>query len=154
MSHVALSSDAPQLGPAGLPRPVMRLVVALAVSVVALAAVARHTGLGHVAPPASVPLASRALVFHDRGDGAVPVRDVDAGRDVATLGPGEGMFVRSTVRALARGRRLRGADAGVPFRLTRWRDGRTTLDDPVTRTHVELSAFGPTNAAAFDVLLR
>jgi len=153
MSELAMPTAARVDAP-GLPRPVMRLVVSLAVSVIALAAVARYTGIGHVAPPTSTPLVSRSLVFQDAGASGVVVRDVEAGRDVVTLGPGQGMFVRSTVRALARGRRMRGIDAEVPFRLTRWRDGRTTLDDPATRTHIELSAFGPTNAAAFDALLR
>ena len=154
MSGIAVSPAGAKVEQPGLPRPVLRLVVALAVLVIALAGVARVTGFGHVAPPPSVPVASRALVFRDRGDGAVVVHDVEASRDVATLGPGQGMFVRSTVRALARGRRLRGIAASVPFRLTQWRDGRVTFEDPATRTHLELSAFGPTNQAAFAELLR
>ncbi len=35
--------------------------------------------------------------------------------------------------------------AETPFRLTRWSDGRLSLDDPATDRHVDLEAFGPTN---------
>ena len=153
MSGVALPGVA-RTEHAGLPRPALRLAALLAVCVIALAAFARLTGYGHIAPPTSTPVVSRALTFADRADGAVVVHDVEARRDVAVLPPGQGMFVRSTVRALARGRRLRGTDGAVPFRLTQWRDGRITLDDATTRTHLELSAYGPTNVAAFAALLR
>ena len=35
--------------------------------------------------------------------------------------------------------------------ISSWEPGAR---DPATKTHIELSAFGPTNAAAFDALLR
>ena len=78
------------------------------------------------------------------------------------------MFVRGALRALARERRADVGDntAGIPdagsvttpvehapFRLTRYTDGRLTLDDTTTGAHLELRAFGPTNAAAFAGLL-
>jgi hypothetical protein len=34
--------------------------------------------------------------------------------------------------------------------LTRWSDGRLTLDDSVTRMHVAVSAFGPTQVESFE----
>ena len=40
-----------------------------------------------------------------------------------------------------------------PFRLTRWSDGRLSLDDPATGRRIELDAFGPTNTAVFAHLM-
>ncbi|MDF1503541.1 photosynthetic complex assembly protein PuhC, partial [Roseisolibacter sp. H3M3-2] len=122
-----------------------------------LAGVARRSGAGHIAPPAGVVESTRDLRFEDAADGSVVVRAVSAAGatdDVAVLRSGELMFVRSTLRALTRGRRLDGrADPRTPFRVTRYRDGRMTLDDLATRQHLELGAYGPDNAAAFAKLL-
>lgn len=131
--------------------------VAIAALVVALAGAARVTGRGHVeARPARL-VAARALVFVDRADGGIDVRarpdSSTAGAPVATLAPGTGGFVRGALRALARVRRARGVGGDVPFTLARWSDGRLTLDDSATGSHVELRAFGGTNEAAFAALL-
>ncbi len=147
------------------PRPVLIAAGVLAVATIIGAGVARRTGAGHVEPPRSSVAASRDLWFDDAPGGVVIVRThTAAGVDstVATLHSGEGMFVRGTLRALARGRRLGAsatdADAATavshaPFRLTRYADGRLTLDDSSTGAHLELRAYGPTNAAAFAGLL-
>jgi putative photosynthetic complex assembly protein len=37
--------------------------------------------------------------------------------------------------------------------LTRWADGRISLEDPETGRVIELDAFGPTNGEAFAQLL-
>ena len=70
------------------------------------------------------------------------------------------MFVRGALRALARGRRLGAAGAGDPdavshaaFRLTRYADGRLTLDDPSTGAHLQRRACGAATAAACAALL-
>ncbi len=159
------------------PRPILLAAGVLAVATIIGAGIVRRTGAGHVEPPHSAVVAARDLWFDDAPAGAVLVRTRTAsGADsaVATLRSGEGMFVRGTLRALARERRL--ADAGpgaasetggaaggtsggtpaiarAPFRLTRYADGRLTLDDPSTGAHLELRAFGPTNEAAFAGLL-
>jgi putative photosynthetic complex assembly protein len=136
---------------------------ALAILTIALAAGSRLTGGGHMPVPVAPVDVARDFRFEDAPDGAVIVhaRAVDGPaeapeRRVAVLAPGEMMFVRSTLRALARGRRIDGGGGSaeqVPFRVTRFRDGRVTLDDLATQQHVELSAFGPTNSAAFESLL-
>lgn len=147
------------------PRPMLIAAGVLAAVTIVGAGVARRTGAGHVEPPPSAVAASRQLWFDDAPGGTVVVRTRTAGGAdtvVATLRAGEGMFVRGALRALARGRRL-GAEAAAvggasgaehaPFRLTRYADGRFTLDDSSTGAHLELRAFGPTNAAAFAGLL-
>lgn len=140
------------------PRPMLLAAGALAILTIALAAGARLTGGGHMPVPVAPVDVARDFRFEDGANGAVIVhaRATDGPeRQVAVLAPGEMMFVRSTLRALARGRRIDGmAQEEVPFRITRYRDGRVTLDDLATKQHVELSAFGPTNAAAFESLLQ
>lgn len=94
----------------------------------------------------------RDLVFEDRGDGAVIVRNAGDLRPVRVF-EGENGFLRGTLRGFARSRRSEHLGSAAPFRLARWSDGRLTLDDPATGRHVELMAFGADNAVVFARLL-
>ncbi len=138
---------------AGLPRPVRIAAVALVVFAVLAAGIARWTGAGHVTIPGAVPAVTRAISFIDRADGGVTALDATTGAPVVTFAPGTNGFVRGALRALVRQRRLDGIGSAAPFRLTRWSDGRLTLDDSTTGSHIELDGFGPTNVAAFATLL-
>ena len=51
------------------------------------------------------------------------------------------------------GSRASASGAEVPFTLTRWADGRLSLDDPTTTRHIDLEVFGPTNTAVFSNLM-
>ena len=106
-------------------------------------------------PPAqsSTVLVTRTISFEDVDAGGVLVRDAASGAPIALLGSGEGGFIRSTLRALARERRGWNLGGAQPFRLTAWDDGRFTLHDEATGRTVDLKAFGPTNAEAFGRLL-
>jgi putative photosynthetic complex assembly protein len=99
------------------------------------------------------PIAQRDLRFADRKDGAVVVSDL-AGATVATIYPdSEQGFVRGVMRGLARERRLKDASMQAPFRLQLWADNGLTLTDLATGRQIELGSFGPTNRAAFAVML-
>jgi putative photosynthetic complex assembly protein len=90
------------------------------------------------------------LVFRDRNDGAVEVLDATHdGALMRVLPPGSNGFVRGVLRSLARARRSAGVGHDAAFLLTRWNDGRMTLDDPSTGQHVNLEVFGPANALPF-----
>ncbi len=102
--------------------------------------------------PSSTPVVARDLRFEDRADGAVVIRDVRDNTPVEVL-EGQNGFLRATMRGLAQVRKRGGESEQAPFRLTAWKDGRLTLDDPVTGRHVELAAFGSTNEAVFARLL-
>jgi putative photosynthetic complex assembly protein len=115
--------------------------------------VARLTGYQPAKPPASAIVESRDLRFVDRADGAVLVYASDGQRLVDVLDPGTNGFVRGVLRGLVRERRATHVGAAPPFRLTRWADGRLSLDDPSTGRHVDLEVFGPTNAGAFAQIL-
>ncbi|MGX9964722.1 photosynthetic complex assembly protein PuhC [Roseomonas sp. F4] len=98
---------------------------------------------------ASVALVQRDLFFADRADGGVTITDSRSGADVAVLQPGEGGFVRGTLRSLVRERRREQIGTATPFRLTAWQNGRITLEDQATGRELDLSGFGQTNAEAF-----
>jgi putative photosynthetic complex assembly protein len=130
------------------------LLGALAVVVVAASAAvgARVTGVGATrqAEAAGSPVERHALRFADAPDGGILVYDAGTGALAGRIAPGGDGFLRGTLRAMSRGRMLAREGAERPFVLTRWSDGRLTLDDSVTRMHVAVSAFGPTQVASFE----
>ncbi|MEO8333566.1 MAG: photosynthetic complex assembly protein PuhC [bacterium] len=151
MSYLHIEDE--PVGRPGVPRAALAVAGAMAVLTIVLAAVARisHAGTLGEDPHATI-VNSRALVFSDRPDGSIGV--VDATRhEVLPPIVGQGGFVRGSLRALARQRRLAAVGPEVPFYLIRWSDGRLTLDDSATHNHLELQAFGVDNAAAYVPLL-
>ncbi len=105
-------------------------------------------------PPSGARIATRELRFEDRPDGAVAILDARHGATVALVPPGEGGFIRATLRGLARERRMKQAGgAEVPFRVSVWEDGRLTLEDTATGRLVDLGAFGQTQMQTFARLV-
>lgn len=117
-------------------------------------AFARTSGIGTTHVPVAVAVESRDLRFEDRTDGGVAVLDLASGREVQTISPGTNGFLRGVLRGLARDRKLQQIGTEPPFRLTRWDDGRLTIEDVATGRRIELAPFGPTNTAVFARLLR
>jgi putative photosynthetic complex assembly protein len=114
---------------------------------------ARLGGIGTTYVPAAEIIESRELRFEDRADGAVTVSEVGSERIVDVLAPGTNGFVRGVMRGLVRERKREEFGSAPPFLLTRWSDGRLSIEDAATRVRIELIAFGPTNVAAFARLL-
>jgi putative photosynthetic complex assembly protein len=110
---------------------------------------ARVAGWTPARPAPSAVLAQVDLQFEDRSDGAVLIYRPDQSEPNQILAPGTNGFVRGVLRGLARERRAENISSRTAFRLTRWADGRLSLDDPATGRHVDLEVFGPTNAGAF-----
>jgi len=137
-----------------IPRGLLLGAGVLVVSSILMAGVARLTGYRPAEAPASTVVDSQDLRFADRADGAVLIYDANDGELAYTIAPGTNGFVRGVLRGLVRDRRAENIGAAPPFRLTRWANGRLSLDDPSTGRHVDLEVFGQTNAAAFaDILL-
>ena len=137
-----------------LPTPALVFAAVIAVLTITLAAVARTSNVGTLRTTSSArPVAVRALVFSDRPNGAIGVRDLHRQADLAPIVSGEASFVRGALRALARQRRLAGIGPEIPFHLIKWSDGRLTLDDSSTANHLELQAYGSANVVAFEGLL-
>lgn len=137
-----------------LPRGALIGAAILVFGSILLVVVARLTGYSPERPPASAIVQVSELRFEDRADGAIAVYSTPGDRLVDTLAPGTNGFVRGVLRGLARDRRADHVDESPPFRLTRWADGRLSLDDPSTGRHIDLEVFGRTNAGAFaDILI-
>jgi putative photosynthetic complex assembly protein len=147
-------SAASAAGDKALPRGALVGAGVLVIGSLLMVSIARLTGYAPARPPASAIVERRDLRFDDRPDGAVLIYSTPQERLVDTLPPGTNGFVRGVLRGLARERRADHIGPLEPFRLTRWADGRLSLDDPSTGRHVDLEVFGPTNAGAFaDILI-
>lgn len=136
-----------------LPRGFVIAAGVLVLSSLIMVSIARLTGYQPERPPPSAVVESHDLRFEDRADGAVLVYTADE-QLAYTILPGTNGFVRGVLRGLVRERRADHVGPTPPFRLTRWADGRLSLDDPSTGRHVDLEVFGETNAGAFaDILV-
>jgi putative photosynthetic complex assembly protein len=135
------------------PRGALLGAAALMTLAIVAAGTARLTGIGTSHLPEAAAVESRDLRFADRADGAVVITEAETGRVVDVASPGTNGFLRSTMRGLARDRKRRDIGAETPFRLTRWADGRLSLQDQATGRNIDLGAFGPTNAAVFAHLM-
>ncbi len=136
-----------------LPRGLILGAGFLVISSLLLVGVARLTGYTPDQPPVSSVVDSQSLRFEDRADGAVLVYDATDNRLTYTIEPGTNGFVRGVLRGLVRERRADHIGPTPPFTLTRWADGRLSLDDPSTGRHVDLEVFGTTNAGDFATIL-
>ena len=132
----------------------MALLVAATVLVVFIV---RVSGLDVSSASRAPVVAERVLHFEDRSDGGIAVMDgapaAGAPALLQVIAPGSNGFLRGTLRALVRERRLAGVGPEQPFHLAAHADGRLTLFDPATARRVDLESFGPTNAAVFAQLL-
>ena len=133
----------------GFPRGALVGVGLLLAGTVALAGITHATDAQHITMPPTHAVAAIDLAFKDLPNGGVAVTEAGSGRDVATVPPQTGGFLRGIMRALVLGHRRAGEPAGTAFRLTRWADGRLTIADPATQESFELEAFGPTNEQVF-----
>ena len=97
---------------------------------------------------------SVSLQFADLPNGGVAVRSADGSREITTLEPESGGFVRGVLRGMFRTRKLESIGREAPFLLGRTEDGRFVLQDPETGHSVELRSFGRTNYESFDRLMR
>ena len=95
----------------------------------------------------------RTLRFDDLPDGAVAAIDTSDGHVVQRF-EGEQGFLRGTLRAMARERKLYSVNRAEPFELLLYADGRLTLLDPQTGMRIALESFGATTTSVFARLLR
>lgn len=145
-----MSHDHHDLSP---PRAALWGAAALLGTALLLAGTARWSGFGRMSLPSAAATQSRALWFEDRDDGSIAVLQSPDRRPVDVVAPGTNGFLRGVLRGLARERHRAAIGAAEPFVLTRWSDGRLTLEDPATGRTVPLEVFGPDNSAAFNRLL-
>ena len=137
----------------GFPRAALIGLGVVVAGTIALAGITHATNAQHVTMPPSRPIAAVDLAFRDLSDGGISITEAGTGRVVSTVAPQSGHFIRGIMRALVLGHRRAGEPDGMPFRLTRWADGRLTIADPSTRESFELEAFGSTNEQVFAAFL-
>jgi putative photosynthetic complex assembly protein len=147
MSDLAVKRPVP-----GMPKEVLLAAAALIALTVGGASVARLTGVGRTPALEARAVRSLSLHFEDQVDGSVLVRRADDGALIYTIAPETNGFMRATLRGLAQERRRSGIGDATPFLLTRWSDGRMSLEDTTTGRNVALDAFGETNSGAFAKL--
>ncbi len=97
---------------------------------------------------------SRVLRFADGQKGTVVVTDAVTGQAVHVYGEQGSGFIRGVLRGMGRDRHIRAIPMDAPYELNRWSDGSLSLTDTSTNRVVELGAFGPTNRATFEELLK
>lgn len=133
-----------------IPRKLILAMVALALSALALATFSVLSGRAPAGQPqASEILASRNVVLASDGvaltahaaDGTVIV-DTD-----------NGAFVSVVISGLERARKVARVTGNPPVTVTRFANGRLTLDDPASGWSVELTSFGAGNAAYWNWIL-
>ncbi len=102
-----------------------------------------------------IALKMRTLHFIDQPDGSISAID-GATQDTVENFSGEQGFLRGTLRALVRERKLRGIPVTDTraFELIAHDGNRLTLRDPATGSSIALESFGSTNTAVFARLLR
>ena len=135
------------------PAPTVPLVAAAALVVITLLGVAFQKF--YVNPNASrvlpekIVIAERELQFIDHADGAVEVRTMPDNEVLDMIAPGDGGFVRGTLRGLIRERRMSNAEMSPGFLLQHFADGAVVLTDLSTSRQIDLRAFGSLNADDF-----
>ena len=128
------------------------IIAVLLAAMAAIGVAARLAPHGGESPAASA-VRTADLVMHDQPDGSIVVVTA-GGQPVTTIEPNTNAFVRVVLSGLVEERRREGEGSPtIPFHLTRWSDGRLTIDDIVTGKLIELEAFGHTNEDAFARLL-
>jgi putative photosynthetic complex assembly protein len=125
---------------------VLGLGALLLVTLLAVAAV-RLSGT-EIRTPDAPTADQRSLRFEDGPDGSVRVLDARSGEHIDSVS-GEAGFLRGSLRALVRERKMRGIGSGPAFELIARTDGRLTLMDPATGERLDLESFGPSNSAIY-----
>ncbi len=142
----------PRRLPGGIPIPFAVIGLPLA-AILCIAIMVRLSAPGGMSP-AATPLRTADLVMQDRDDGSIAVLQADDRHLIDVVPPASNGFLRVMLAGLVRERRREGVGApSLPFHLTRWSDGRLTIDDTATHKLIELNAFGPAGIAAFARLL-
>ena len=144
------------------PKAMLVLAGALVGGALLMTATIRLTGT----PPQSSPTLERAaakvaavrsrnLSFADQPDGSLRITDVSTGTTAGVVEAGSTSgFIRGMMRGLMRNRQQRGVGAAPPFRLTKWANGQISITDSTSGYVTDLSAFGETNRAAIEALLK
>jgi putative photosynthetic complex assembly protein len=130
----------------------MGWLLSLMAAILLVVGLARWQGW-HEALPTDGVAWEMSLQFEDMPNGDVRVTR-SLGHEQIALFSGEQGFLRGTLRAIARQRRVTQNDPTAPLILRGLQDGRLQLVDPLQNLHIDLDSFGSTNKAVFADLHR
>jgi putative photosynthetic complex assembly protein len=139
--------------PQPFPKAALYGAAALIVFTFALAAFSRLTGSKMDWVPDADSAVTRDVRFGTAADGAIVISDAKTGQVLGSYAHETNAFVRSVAHGLEIERGLVHGAKDQPYRITRWSDGRVTVDDPVSGRSVELGAFGQSQVQTFSKLL-
>lgn len=135
-----------------MPKPMLYGIAGLLIAVTAFVGLARLTGVG-VADLSDEPAVERMAVrFLDEPNGGVGAYNPESGAVLHIFEPGEGGFVRTSLRSLSHNRRLAGVGPMPPYELLKSATGHVVLFDPTTGKSLTLDAFGDANENDFAQL--
>jgi len=162
MSQLSISSQNPTVNDNSF-SPITRrhFQAMLLVMIVTLLYVAFETQMNTPTVEQSSPIVQKViLVIDDDKNGDILLTVSKTRQQSAINSPpqimrftGEQGFLRGTLRALARDRRMRNLTSESPFELTLFKDGRLSIIDTLTGRGIDLEAFGPDNVAVFSKIL-
>lgn len=136
-----------------IPRILLRGMLALVLSVLALVTYARLTDMPLSAtPPVGSVVVERTIMLTGELSGAATIRETD-GTLIADMTPEEGGFVSGIYRVLVRERTKHRVALDSPVILRRQDNGRVSIHDPSTGWSADLMGFGIDNARVFARLL-
>lgn len=131
-----------------IPRVLVRAMVTLCLSVLAIVSYAKITDRPLAAQPPSLAMApivaEQMIQIYSETSGAVLVTD-DAGEELLDLQAGTAGALPSIYRVLERQRMMRGVAVSDPIQLVRYSDDRIGLRDQLTGLNMELMGFGDDN---------
>jgi putative photosynthetic complex assembly protein len=133
-----------------IPRGLLRGMLALVIVALLLTTYSVLTDRPREGVPAPAAIVSQRSVILD-GHNAQAVTVLSPDGDVLLDLP-HGGFVTVIQSALATMRKRHGVDLLLPVNLTKYENGRFTVEDPETGWSAELYAFGGENRAAFERL--
>ena len=141
--------------PLTMPRPIGRMVAALALTGFALAVWGGLTRQAKRARPALAPvLESRWVEVKDTPDRGLAVRDAQSGKLLASFDFKDGTFLRVAVRSMAGGRRIDPTKDGVNVLLTIRANGDVNVESPKHDNWVPINAFGRSQVDLIQDLIR
>lgn len=135
-----------------IPRALLRAMLALALTSLALVSYARLTDRPLEGVPEMRPVVSERLLAFTRTEEGT-VRVVEDGAEVALMTGRSAGFIDAYQTALARKRMLAGVDPEAPIRIARFASGLVVVIDPETDWRVDPRSFGPSSQAAFEAFL-
>jgi hypothetical protein len=156
MSHIVFErepgarADAPSFT---IPKPIGRMMVALAILTIVVAGTSRMLGL-HAVDSLAPTVAERALAIRDRPDGGVTVLDRRTGQMLAVIATEDSArFLRTLVRGLGVHTDARDATLDVPFTLAMLQDGQLIVTREGSPRVNSVNGFGLTQVATLQRIL-